>query len=124
MPGRPPNRDSSKMNGRSGLMKQLPRNQVLALNSAKMGLRFRIVVQKLRDARHEYLPEISNPNIRYPLLECDKVTKEVDNGGYNVHPVPPLNSEIKERIRKRYESKIIMIEQLLTVGYQACHLPS
>ena len=29
--------------------------------------------------------------------------KEVDNGGYNVHPVPLPNSEIKERIRKRYE---------------------
>jgi hypothetical protein len=24
--------------------------------------------------------------------------KEVLNGGYNVHPVPPPNSEIKERI--------------------------
>ena len=29
--------------------------------------------------------------------------KEVLNGGYNVHPVPPPNSEIKERITKRYE---------------------
>ena len=29
--------------------------------------------------------------------------KEVVNGGYNVHPVPPPNSEIKDRIRKRYE---------------------
>ena len=33
----------------------------------------------------------------------DKDMKEVDNGGYNVHPVPLPNSEIKERIRKRYE---------------------
>ena len=41
--------------------------------------------------------------IRFPVLEGDKVMKEVDNGGYNVHPVPPPNSEIKERIRKRYE---------------------
>ena len=31
--------------------------------------------------------------------------KEVLNGGYNVHPVPPPNSEIKERITKRYERK-------------------
>ena len=43
--------------------------------------------------------------------------KEVDNGGYNVHPVPPPNSEIKERIRKRYESKRIKIEKLLTLKY-------
>ena len=33
--------------------------------------------------------------------------KEVLNGGYNVHPVPPPNSEIKERIRKRYERERI-----------------
>ena len=36
------------------------------------------------------------------------------NGGYNVHPVPPPNSEIKERIMKRYETKRIKIEKLLT----------
>ena len=40
--------------------------------------------------------------------------KEVLNGGYNVHPVPPPNSEIKERIRKRYERERIKIEKLLT----------
>ena len=34
-------------------------------------------------------------------IEGDKDMKEVDNGGYNVHPVPLPNSEIKERIRKR-----------------------
>ena len=67
--------------------------------------------------RHEDIPEINNPNKRFPVLEGDKVIKEVDNGGYNVHPVPPPNSEIKERIRKRYESKRIKIEKLLTLGY-------
>ncbi len=34
-----------------------------------------------------------------------------------ITPVPPPNSEIKERIRKRYESKRIKIEKLLTLGY-------
>ena len=53
----------------------------------------------------------------FPVLEGDKVIKEVDNGGYNVHPVPPPNSEIKERIRKIYESNRIKIEKLLTLGY-------
>ena len=57
------------------------------------------------------------PKIRFPVLEGDKVIKEVDNGGYNVHPVPPPNSEIKERIRKIYESNRIKIEKLLTLGY-------
>ena len=55
--------------------------------------------------RHEDIPEINNPKIRFPVLEGDKLMKEVLNGGYNVHPVPPPNSEIKERIRKRYERK-------------------
>ena len=61
------------------------------------------VVQKLRDVRHEDIPEINNEKIIRPVLEGDKDMKEVDNGGYNVHPVPLPNSEIKERIRKRYE---------------------
>ena len=34
--------------------------------------------------RHEDIPEINNPKIRFPVLEGDKVIKEVDNGGYNV----------------------------------------
>ena len=42
---------------------------------------------------------------------------EVLNGGYNVHPVPPPNSEKQERIMKRYETKRIKIEKLLTLGY-------
>ena len=53
--------------------------------------------------RHEDIPEINNPKIRFPVLEGDKLMKEVLNGGYNVHPVPHPNSDIKERIRKRYE---------------------
>ena len=55
--------------------------------------------------RHEDIPEINNPKIRFPVLEGDKLMKEVLNGGYNVHPVPPPNSEIIERIKKRYETK-------------------
>ena len=45
------------------------------------------------------------PKIRFPVLEGDKLMKEVLNGGYNVHPVPPPNSEIKERIRKDMKEK-------------------
>ena len=67
--------------------------------------------------RHEDIPETNNPKIRFPVLEGDKLMKEVLNGGYNVHPVPPPNSEIKERIRRRYERKRIKIEKLLTLGY-------
>jgi len=37
---------------------------------------------------------------------------------FKVHPVPPPNSEIIERIKKRYETKRIKIEKLLTLGYR------
>ena len=67
--------------------------------------------------RREDIPEINNPKIRFPVLEGDKLMKLVLNGGYNVHPVPPPNSEIKESIRKRYERERIKIEKLLTLGY-------
>jgi hypothetical protein len=75
------------------------------------------VTQKLRDVRHEDIPDTNNEKIRERVLEGDKDMNEVDNGGYNVHPVPPPNSDIKERIRKRYEMKRIKIEKLLTLGY-------
>ena len=74
--------------------------------------------QKLRDVRHEDIPEINNPKIRFPVLEGDKLMKEVLNGGYNVHPVPPPNSEIKERIRKRYERKRIKIDKSMNNIYR------
>jgi len=65
-----------------------------------------------KNVRHEDIPEINKPKIRFPVLEGDKLMKEVLNGGYNVHPVPPPNSEIKERIRKRYERERIKIDKL------------
>ena len=51
--------------------------------------------------RHEDIPEINNPKTMKAVLEADKPMKEVLNGGYNVHPVPPPKSDIKERIMKR-----------------------
>ena len=45
--------------------------------------------------RHEDIPEINNPKIRFPVLEGDKLINEVLNGGYHVHPNPPPNSENK-----------------------------
>ena len=67
--------------------------------------------------RHEDIPDINNPKTMKAVLEGDKLMKEVLNGGYNVHPVPPPNSEIKERTDKRYESESIKIEKLFTLGY-------
>ena len=67
--------------------------------------------------RDEDIPDINNPKIMKAVLEGDKLMKEVLNGGYNVHPVPPPNSEIKERIRKRFEIERIKNEKLFTLGY-------
>ena len=66
---------------------------------------------------HEDIPEINNPKIRFPVLEGERIMKEVLNGGYNVHPVPAPISEIKDVEKKRYERERIKIEKLLTLGY-------
>ena len=44
--------------------------------------------------RDEDIPDINNPKTMEAVLEGDKLMKEVLNGGYNVHPVPPPNSTI------------------------------
>jgi hypothetical protein len=67
--------------------------------------------------RHEDTPDINNPKITKAILEGDKLMKEVLNGGYNVHPVPPPNSETREKIIRKYERKRIKIEKLFTLGY-------
>ena len=82
-----------------------------------LSLRLHIVDKKFKDVRHEDIPDINNPKIIKAVLEGDKLIKEVLKGGYNVHPVPPPNSEIKEKIMKRYERERIKIEKLLTLGY-------
>jgi hypothetical protein len=50
--------------------------------------------------------------------------KEVLNGGYNVHPVPPPNSEIKERITKRYERQRINIDNAKDLSADDMEVPS
>ena len=73
--------------------------------------------------RHEDIPDINNPKIMKTVLEGDKLMKEVLNGGYNVHPVPAPNSEIKERIIKRYERERIRVEKIFTLGYTTSQDP-
>ena len=64
--------------------------------------------------RHEDIPDINNPKTMKAVLEGDKLMKEVLNGGYNVHPVPPPNSEIIEIRIKRNERDRIKICLLYT----------
>ena len=71
--------------------------------------------------RDEDIPDINNPKTMKAVLEGDKLMKEVLNGGYNVHPVPPPNSEIKERIRKRYERE--RTSSMLDCKHNVLHKP-
>ena len=66
--------------------------------------------------RHEDIPDINNPKTMKAILEGDKLMKEVLNGGYNVHPVPPPNSEIIEIRIKRNERNRTKIDKLFTLG--------
>jgi len=67
--------------------------------------------------RHEDTPDINNPKTIKDILEGDKLIKEVLNGGYNVHPVPPPNSDTRERTTRKYEREKTMIERLFSLGY-------
>ena len=53
--------------------------------------------------RDEDIPDINNPKTMEAVLEGDKLMKEVLNGGYNVHPVPPP----KNKEENKEENKII-----------------
>jgi hypothetical protein len=66
--------------------------------------------------RQEDIPANNNPNITYTVLEGDKLMKEVLNGGYIVQPVPPPNSDIKERSTIINERKIRRKDKLLALG--------
>jgi len=76
-------------------------SNVNVFNVSEYDLKDEIVTKKFRDVKHEDIPETNSEMIKDNVLEGDKDMKEVDNGGYNVHPVPPPNSEIIDRISIR-----------------------
>ena len=45
------------------------------------------------------------------------VINDVLNEGYNVHPVPLLNSPVIDKIIKAYDNSNIKIDILFTLGY-------
>jgi len=92
-------------------------NNGIVLHVRLQDLRFHTVIKKFKLVRHEDTPDMSNPKTTKAVLEGDKLIKEVLKGGYNVHPVPPPNSETKERSARKYERKRIKIEKLFTLGY-------
>ena len=48
---------------------------------------------------------------------------DVLNGGYNVHPVPLLNSPVTDKIIKIYDNGNIKIDILFTLGYTTSGAP-
>ena len=76
------------------------------MNQKALFLEFKeSMVQKLRDVRHEDIPEINNPKIIFPVLEGDKLMKEVLNGGYTVHPAAELEEVVTPLISCSLVSK-------------------
>jgi hypothetical protein len=63
------------------------------------------------------MPDINSPEITNAILEGARTMCEVLRGGYIVHPDPPPNSVITERIRSIYERNKISIEKLFILGY-------
>ena len=71
--------------------------------------------KRKRRKRHEDIPEINNPKIRFPVLEGDKLMKEVLNGGYkrdlNVHQNDSWdNNKMMQRLSRslsRFETQDI-----------------
>ena len=102
-----------KLDGKVLRIQVLTSQKSIGFKTRKINIHKNSPAIKIISPRHEDIPEINNPKIRFPKLEGDKLMKEVLNGGYNVHPVPPPNSEKQERIMKRYETKRIKIEKLL-----------
>jgi len=72
---------------------------------------------KLREVKHDDIPDTNNAKIIYNTDEGDKEIYEVDNGGYIVQPIPPPNSIIKEQINKIYDNINTNTEKLLILGY-------
>ena len=51
------------------------------------------------------------------IAHFPNVINDVLNEGYNVHPVPLLNSPVTDKIIKAYDNSNIKIDILFTLGY-------
>ena len=60
---------------------------------------------KLIDVRHDDIPDNNNPYNKISIPIGDRLINDVLNGGYNVQPVPLLNSPVTDNIIKKKELK-------------------
>ena len=74
------------------IIKILYGNNVIIFNVIEYDLIFIFIIQKLIDVRYDDIPDINNIYIRERIFEGDKDINEIDNGGYNVHPISDPNS--------------------------------
>ena len=72
---------------------------------------------KLIDVRHDDIPDNNNPYNKISIPIGDRLINDVLNEGYNVHPVPLLNSPVTDKIIKAYDNSNIKIDILFTLGY-------
>ena len=82
--------------------------------------------KKIQNVNENYSCKLKEREINSTMGSWDSFLIPIlflDSYSNNVHPVPPPNSEIKERIMKRYETKRIKIEKLLTLGYTTSEDP-
>ena len=78
---------------------------------------------KLIDVRHDDIPDNNNPYNIISISICDRLINDVLNGGYNVQPVPLLNSSVRDNIIKVYDNGNIKIDILFTLGYSTSGAP-
>ena len=78
---------------------------------------------KLIDVRHDDIPDNNNPYNKISIPIGDRLINDVLNGGYNVQPVPLLNSPVTDKIIKIYDNGNIKIDILFTLGYTTSGAP-
>jgi hypothetical protein len=98
------------------VIKSAQGNRGNVFNVREYDLKFKIVTKKFKDVKQEEMPDINNPKIINAMEDGAKLMKEVLNGGYSVHPVPPPNSDIIESIIRANDKNNIKIEKLFILG--------
>ena len=79
--------------------------------------------RKLRDVRVDDVPDNSSAHIIRSITIGDKVISDVDNGGYNVQPVPVPNSLLRAADMIVYDMGINSTDRLLILGYTTSDVP-
>jgi hypothetical protein len=83
----------------------------------------RLVPRKFRDVRVDDVPDNSSALKIRSITIGDNVISDVDNGGYNVQPVPVPNSVLRDADMIVYDMGINSSDRLLILGYTISDVP-